>query len=57
MVIPQHMNEKAIKGGKLKAKTKTAQLKSLINKGIEFNLTLSGRTMEFDDDAKCVKGC
>ena len=51
------MNEKAIKGGKLKAKTKTAQLKSLINKGIAFHLPLSGRTMEFDGDAKCVKGC
>jgi len=55
-VIPQHMNEAATKGGKLKPGTKTAKFKSLI-KGIPVHLPLSGRTMEFDGDAKCVKGC
>ena len=56
-VIPQHMNEEATKGGKLRAGTRTAKFKSLINKNIAFHLPLSGVTMEFDGNAKCVKGC
>ncbi len=56
-VIPQHMNEGATKGGELRPGTKTAKFKSLINKNIAFHLPLSGVTMEFDGDAKCVKGC
>ena len=55
-VIPQP-NEEATKGGKLKAGTKTGNLKVLINKNIAFHLPLSGVTMEFDGNAKCVKGC
>ena len=55
-VIPQHTNEAATKGGKLKPGTKTAKFKSLI-KGIPVHIPLSGRTMEFDGNAKCVKGC
>jgi len=55
-VIPTHMNEAATKGGKLKAKSKTAKFKSMI-KGIPVHIPLSGRTMEFDGNAKCVKGC
>ncbi len=56
-VIPQHTNEEATKGGKLRPGTKTAKFKSLINKNIAFHLPLSGVTMEFDGNAKCVKGC
>ena len=56
-VIPQHTNEAATKGGKLKAGTKTALFKSLIDKKISFHVPLSGVTMEFDANAKCVKGC
>lgn len=56
-VIPQHTNEAATKGGKLKAGTKTALFKSLIDKKISFHVPLSGVTMEFDAAAKCVKGC
>ena len=55
-VIPHHTNEAATKGGKLLPGTKTAKFKSLI-KGIPVHLPLSGRTMEFDGNAKCVKGC
>ncbi len=55
-VIPQHTNEAATKGGKLKPGTKTAKFKSLI-KGIPVHIPLSGRTMEFDGNGKCVKGC
>ncbi len=55
-VIPQHMNEEATKNGRLVAGSKTARFKSLI-KGIPVHIPLSGRTMEFDGDSKCVKGC
>lgn len=55
-VIPQHMNEEATQGGELQPGTKTAKFKSLI-KGIPVHIPLSGRTMEFDGDARCVKGC
>ena len=55
-VIAQHMNEEATKGGQLLPGTKTAKFKSLI-KGIPVHIPLSGRTMEFDGDARCVKGC
>lgn len=55
-VIPQHTNEAATKGGKLRPGTKTAKFKSLI-KGIPVHIPVSGRVMEFDGNAKCVKGC
>lgn len=55
-VIPQHTNEEATKDGKLKPKSKTAQFKNLV-KGIPVHIPLSGRTMKFDGDAKCVSGC
>jgi L-ascorbate metabolism protein UlaG (beta-lactamase superfamily) len=53
---PQHMNEEATKGGKLIPGTKTAKFVSLV-KGIPVHLPLSGRTMEFDANVKCVSGC
>lgn len=55
-VIPQHMNEGATKGGKVVPGTKTAKFVSMV-KGIPVHLPLSGKTMEFDADAKCVSGC
>lgn len=55
-VIPQHMNEEATNGGQLIAGTKTAKFKGLI-KGIPVHIPLSGRTMEFDGNAKCLSGC
>ena len=54
-MIPQHTNEEATKGRKLKADTKTAMFASLI-KGITVHLPLSSVTMEFDGNAKWVKG-
>ena len=56
-VIPSHINEAATKNGKLLAKSKTALFKSMIDKNIAFHVPLSGVTMEFDGNAKCVKGC
>ena len=55
-VIPTHANEEATSGGKVKPGTKTAKFTSLV-KGIPVHVPLSGVTMEFDGDAKCVSGC
>jgi L-ascorbate metabolism protein UlaG (beta-lactamase superfamily) len=55
-VIPQHTNEEATKGGKLVPGSKTATFASLI-KGIPVHIPLSGKTMEFDGNGKCIAGC
>jgi len=54
--ISQHMNEAATKGGKPIPGTKTARFVSMF-KGIPVHMPLSGRTMEFDANAKCFSGC
>lgn len=55
-VIPHHMNEAATENGKLKPGSKTALFKDLI-KDIPVYIPLSGRTMEFDGEGKCLDGC
>jgi L-ascorbate metabolism protein UlaG (beta-lactamase superfamily) len=55
-VIPHHMNEAATEKGRLKAGSRTAKFKALI-KDIPVYIPLSGRTMEFDGDARCISGC
>ena len=55
-VIPSHANEEATKGGQIVAGTRTEAFKNAI-RGIPVHLTLSGVTMEFDGNAKCVAGC
>jgi L-ascorbate metabolism protein UlaG (beta-lactamase superfamily) len=55
-VIASHPNEGVTSGGKLIANTRTAAFVSLV-KGRAVHLALSGRTMEFDGNAKCVAGC
>jgi L-ascorbate metabolism protein UlaG (beta-lactamase superfamily) len=55
-VIPSHVQEAATKGGKVKPKSKTAKFTKLV-KDIPVHLPLSGKTMEFDGNAKCVAGC
>ncbi|MBT5666743.1 MAG: MBL fold metallo-hydrolase [Rhodospirillaceae bacterium] len=54
-IIASHANEVATKGGKVIAGTKT----ETFIKGAKapVHLPLSGRTMSFDGDAKCVSGC
>jgi L-ascorbate metabolism protein UlaG (beta-lactamase superfamily) len=54
-VIPSHANEAATKGGKVIAGTKTE--KFIKASKVPVHLPLSGRTMEFNDDGKCVSGC
>jgi L-ascorbate metabolism protein UlaG (beta-lactamase superfamily) len=55
-VIPSHVNEGATKAGKVVAGTKTAQFIGLVS-GRAVHVPLSGRTMQFDGNAKCVAGC
>ncbi|MEN8189758.1 MAG: MBL fold metallo-hydrolase [Thermodesulfobacteriota bacterium] len=55
-VIPHHMNEAATEKGVLKDGSKTSLFKSLI-KDIPVHIPLSGRTMEFDGEGKCLRGC
>ena len=55
-VIPSHSSEGATDGGKLKAGSRTEDFVRLVQ-GRTVHLPLSGRTMEFDRDAKCVAGC
>jgi L-ascorbate metabolism protein UlaG (beta-lactamase superfamily) len=54
-VIASHANEVATKGGKLLPNTRTARFKKATKMPV--HLPLSGKTMEFDGSAKCVKGC
>jgi L-ascorbate metabolism protein UlaG (beta-lactamase superfamily) len=55
-VIASHVNEAATTGGKVRAGSRTAAFMSLV-KDRPVYPALSGRTMEFDGDAKCVAGC
>jgi L-ascorbate metabolism protein UlaG (beta-lactamase superfamily) len=55
-VIPSHVNEGATKGGQVIAGTKTKQFIDLV-KARPVHLPLSGRTMQFDGNAKCLAGC
>lgn len=55
-VIPHHMNEAATENGEVRPGTRTAEFLSLIE-NIPAHLPLSGRTMEFDGEARCIGGC
>lgn len=55
--IPTHANEESTKDGKPIPGSKADKFLKLVDKGIAVHLPLSGRTMEFDGNAKCVKGC
>ena len=55
-VIATHVNEGATEGGKLKPGSRTAAFTKLV-KGRPVYPALSGRTMEFDGNARCISGC
>jgi L-ascorbate metabolism protein UlaG (beta-lactamase superfamily) len=55
-VIASHANEPATKGGKVIADTKTDRFMKAV-KGAQVVIPLSGKTMEFDANGKCVAGC
>ena len=54
-VIPSHVNEIATSGGRVIPGTKTARFLSLIE--MTGYVPLSGRTMGFNDQGRCVSGC
>lgn len=54
-VIVSHVNEKATEGGKLLPNTKTAAF--IKGTKAPVHIPLSGKTMEFNGEAKCVAGC
>ena len=55
-VIVSHVNEGATAGGKVKTGSRTDAFVNLV-KGRPVYLALSGKTMEFDGNAKCISGC
>jgi hypothetical protein len=55
-VIVSHTNEAATKGGRVNPNTRAKQFTELV-RGRPVHLPLSGKTMEFDGSAKCVRGC
>ena len=54
-VIATHVNEGATSDGKVKPNSRTAAFIKLSKRPV--HLAISGRTMEFDGNAKCVAGC
>ena len=54
-VILTHVNEPVTEGGKLRPSTRTAALIKQLK--APAHLAISGRTMEFDGQGKCVGGC
>jgi hypothetical protein len=54
-VIISHANEEATEGGKVKANSKTAAFQKMVK--VPSHPSLSGVTMEFNGDGKCVRGC
>jgi len=54
-VIASHANEVATKGGSVLPGTKTETFRKAVK--VPVQVPLSGKTMEFDANAKCVAGC
>ena len=54
-VIISHANEHATDGGKVRPNSKTAAFQKMAK--VPSYPSLSGMTMEFDGNGKCVKGC
>ena len=54
-VIPSHANQASTKGGKVIPGSRTA--KFIAATKVPAYVPLSGKTMEFDADGKCVAGC
>jgi L-ascorbate metabolism protein UlaG (beta-lactamase superfamily) len=54
-VIPSHANEAGTVNGKVRAGSKTEAFLKAVK--VPAHVPLSGKTMEFDGDGKCVAGC
>lgn len=55
-VIASHANEAGTKDGRVNPGTRTQQFIDLV-KGRRVHVPLSGKTMEFNGDARCLAGC
>ena len=55
-VIASHPNEGVTSGGISRPNTRTKQFMDLVKRGPVY-LSISGRTMEFDGNARCTAGC
>ena len=55
-VIPSHANEVATKDGKVNPGTRTRKFIDRV-KDRSVHVPLSGKTMEFDENARCIAGC
>ena len=55
-VIAEHANEAATAKGIVQAGNRTARFIDLV-KGTPVHVPLSGVTMQFDGNGKCVSGC
>lgn len=54
-VIPSHANEVATEGGQVQPGTKTQAFIDAVN--VPVHLPLSGQTIEFNSNGRCVNGC
>ena len=54
--IMTHANQESTKGGKVVPGSKTETFIKAV-RSIPVHVPLSGRTMEFDGNAQCMKGC
>ena len=54
-VIPSHANQETTKNGKVISGTRTDTFNKAVK--VPAHVPLSGRTMEFDSNGKCVSGC
>ena len=53
--IPSHANQASTKGGKVLPNSRTAKFIAAVK--VPVHVPLSGKTMEFDGNGKCVGGC
>ncbi len=54
-MIPSHANEVGTAGGKVRPGSKTEAFMKAVK--VPAYIPLSGRTMQFDANGKCVGGC
>jgi L-ascorbate metabolism protein UlaG (beta-lactamase superfamily) len=54
-VIASHANEAATQGGKILPETNSERFKNAVK--VPVHIPLSGQTMAFDSNGKCVSGC
>ena len=54
-VIPSHANQPSTEGGKVLPNSRTAKFIAAVK--VPVHVPLSGKTMEFDGNGKCVGGC